>query len=244
MKTIILLVSVLIWQAITPVHAQTNTRKSIPLIGETAPSFTANSTNGLIHFPEDFGRSWKILFAHPRDFTPVCSSELLELAYVQRDFEQLGANLVVVSTDQLNSHFAWKAALEETNYLGRKTVSIKFPLVEDVSYTVSDLYGMTHPMAKRGANIRGVFFIDRSNKIRAIYFYPSEVGRNTDEIKRTLIALQRTDNNFNVAAPANWRPGDPLMVPYPNPLMLENMLSPNPLYFQYNWFMTYTYDRE
>ena len=242
MKKIILIVSMLFCLAINPGIAQTQERNSIPLIGDTAPSFTAESTNGTINFPEDFGRYWKILFAHPRDFTPVCSSEILELAFIQREFDQLGAKLLVMSTDQLESHYAWKKALEEIHYRGRKPVTINFPLVEDANYNVSDLYGMTHPEAKRGENIRGVFFIDRNNKVRAIYFYPAEVGRSTDEIKRTLIALQRSDDNFNVLAPANWKPGEPLMVPFPTPLMLENMKSENPLYYQYNWFMTYTYD--
>ena len=239
-----LIAAILCLLAIKPGLTQDESRNSIPLIGDTAPSFVAESTNGPIHFPEDYERSWKILFAHPRDFTPVCSSELLELAFVQREFDRLGAKLVVMSTDRLESHFAWKAALEEIPYRGRKPVKINFPLVEDSGYKVSELYGMTHPMAKKGPNIRGVFFIDRENFIRAIFFYPGEVGRNTNELLRTLEALQRSDNNFNIVAPANWVSGEPLMVPYPTPLMLQNMLGENPLYFQYSWFMTYTYDPE
>jgi peroxiredoxin (alkyl hydroperoxide reductase subunit C) len=217
-------------------------RSSIPLIGDPAPSFVAESTQGTLHFPEDYGRNWKILFAHPRDFTPVCSSEILELAYAVREFNQLGANLVIVSTDNMESHVMWKAALEEVPFRNRKPVKITFPLVEDESYTVSDLYGMTHPEAKRGKNVRGVFFIDRDNKVRAIYFYPAEVGRNTEEIKRTLMALQQADDDFNVATPANWKPGDPVMIPYPTPLMIENMQAEDSLYFQYNWFMTFSHE--
>jgi peroxiredoxin 2/4 len=242
MKKMILIVSMLFWLAINPGIAQTQERNSIPLIGETAPSFTAESTNGTINFPDDFGRYWKILFAHPRDFTPVCSSEILELAYAQREFDQLGAKLVVVSTDNMESHVMWKAALEEVPFRNRSPVEITFPLVEDESYTVSDLYGMTHPEAKRGKNIRGVFLIDRDNQVRAIYFYPAEVGRNTEEIKRTLMALQKADDDFNVATPANWKPGDPVMIPYPTPLMIENMQAENSLYFQYNWFMTFSHE--
>ena len=244
MKKIILVASMLFWLAINPGIAQNPRQNSIPLIGDIAPSFTAESTNGTINFPEDFGRSWKILFAHPRDFTPVCSSELLELAFAESEFEKLGAKLVVMSTDILDSHFAWKEALEEIPYRGRQPVTINFPLVDDSKYNISDMYGMTHPSAKKGANIRGVFFIDRENRVRAIFFYPSEVGRSTDEILRTLIALQRTDDNFAISTPANWKPGEPLMVPYPNPLMLENMRSATPIYFQYSWFMTFTSDME
>jgi len=225
-----------------PGFSENPSRSSIPLIGDPAPSFVAETTHGTLHFPEDYGRYWKILFAHPRDFTPVCSSEILELAYAQRDFDQLGVKLVVISTDELKSHYMWKAALEEVPFRNREPVKITFPLVEDHAYAVSDLYGMTHPEAKRGKNIRGVFFIDRDNIVRAIYFYPAEVGRNTEEIKRTLMALQKADDDFNTATPANWRPGDPVMIPFPTPLMLESMNAGNSLYFQYNWFMTFSHE--
>jgi len=242
MKRISLITTMIILLTINYGISQNPSRSSMPLIGDPAPSFVAETTHGTLHFPEDYGRNWKILFAHPRDFTPVCSSEILELAYAHREFNQLGAKLVVMSTDKLESHFMWKAALEEVPYRNRKPVKIQFPLVEDQAYAVSDLYGMTHPEAKRGKNVRGVFFIDRDNKVRAIYFYPAEVGRSTEEIKRTLMALQKADDDFNVATPANWRPGDPVMIPYPTPLMLENMQAENSLYFQYNWFMTFSHE--
>lgn len=228
--------------SVTPLWSQKKTRNashSIPLIGDTAPSFVAESTNGTIHFPEDFGRNWKILFSHPRDFTPVCSTEILELAYAAKEFEKLGAKLIVLSSDKLETHFSWKAALEEVNYQDRGTVKIHFPLVDDHAYTISDLYGMSHPNAKRGENIRGVFFIDRDDRVRAVYFYPAEIGRNTDETLRTLIALQKTDDDFNVQTPANWKPGEPVMVTYPNTLMVENMTRDDSVYFQYTWFMVF-----
>lgn len=244
MKRISFFTTIFILFAINYGISQNPSRSTIPLIGDTAPSFVAETTQGTLHFPEDYGRNWKILVAHPRDFTPVCSSEILELAYLQRDFEMLGAKLVVVSTDALESHFLWKEALETVPFRNRPPVQINFPLVEDQTYVITDLYGMTHPEAKRGKNIRGVFFIDRDNKVRAMYFYPSETGRNTDEVKRTLLALQKTDDDFNVMTPANWEPGDPVMIPYATPLMLENMEKENSLYFQYNWFMTYSFDPE
>jgi peroxiredoxin 2/4 len=239
MKKVILIVSMLCWLAINPGIAQSQERNTIPFIGETAPSFTAESTNGTIHFPSDYGRSWKILFSHPRDFTPVCSTEILELAYAEKEFEKLGAKLVVLSTDQLDTHYSWKAALEQVDYQGRGLVKIGFPLVEDSSYVISELYGMTHPEAKRGANIRGVYFIDRNDRVRAINFYPAEVGRNTAELLRTLIALQKTDDDFNVVTPANWTPGKPVMVAHPNMLMEENLAQSNSIYFRYTWFMTF-----
>src|SRR5690554_588725 len=221
---------------------QESSGNNIPLIGDTAPSFVAESTQGTLHFPEDYGRNWKIIMAHPRDFTPVCSSELLELAYLQREFNHLGAKLVIVSTDALETHFLWKEALESVSYRDRSFVTINFPLVDDQAYVITNLYGMTHPRAKKGENIRGVFFIDRDNKVRAIYFYPIETGRNLDEVKRTLIALQKTDDDFNVMTPANWEPGDPVMIPFTTPLIIENMQMKNSLYFQYNWFMTYSFE--
>jgi len=216
----------------------------VPLIGDEAPAFVAGSTNGPIHFPADYGRNWKILFSHPRDFTPVCSTEILELAWMAADFRRLGADLVVLSTDRLETHFRWKEALEEVDFKNRGPVKISFPLVDDHDYTACNLYGMTHPNAKNGENIRGVFLIDRDNKVRAVFFYPSEIGRDTREILRTLIALQKTDDNYNVKTPANWQPGEPVMVAYPNELMVKNMEEPSPIYFQYNWFMLYWTNQE
>lgn len=225
--------------AVTTLFSTGIQAQGLPLIGSQAPGFTANSTQGTLHFPSDFGRNWKIIFAHPADFTPVCSSELLEMAYLQNAFHKQGAKLIVVSVDSLDRHMAWKEALEQVPYKGRKLVEINFPLVADNDYTIVSQYGMVHPDAPRGPNIRGVFFIDRSNIVRAISFYPVEVGRNIDEILRTLIALQKVDDEINLATPANWVPGEPLMVTYPNPLMEENLLNESSIYHRYNWFMTY-----
>ncbi|OFY58700.1 MAG: peroxiredoxin, partial [Bacteroidetes bacterium RBG_13_46_8] len=185
----------------------------IPLIGDKAPSFTGQSTLGEITFPDNFGKSWKILFAHPKDYTPVCSSELLELAYQQEEYEKLGVKIVVLSTDVLSMHTSWVKALEEIKYKDREPVKIKFPLVADDKLMISNKYGMIHPSASISENIRGVFIIDPNNNIRAINFYPMQVGRNMDEIKRTVIALQTIDASENLFAPANWNPGDKLMIP-------------------------------
>jgi peroxiredoxin 2/4 len=239
-----LFVSMLVCLSFYSFATKDNSRNIIPLIGDEAPSFVAESTNGTIHFPSDYGRNWKILFSHPRDFTPVCSTELLELAYAEKEFERLGAKLVVLSTDQLETHFLWKEALEEIDFKNRGTRKINFPLVDDHAYVVSDLYGMTHPNAARGSNIRGVFFIDRGNRVRAIYFYPSEVGRSTAEIIRTLKALQKTDENVDLLTPSDWQEGEPAMVGNPNAVMLENMSRPESIYFQYSWFMLYWNNKE
>lgn len=225
------------------VLSQSNRNNQIPLIGASAPSFSAMSTNGNVNFPADFGANWKILFAHPKDFTPVCSSELLELAYHQDSFDQLGAKILVLSTDKLDQHKVWKAALEEINYKDREPVKIKFPLVDDHTYRVSNLYGMIHSQVSIGENIRGVFIIDPENKVRAIYYYPNEVGRNIDELKRTLVALQTT-NNRNIVTPANWNPGDDVMVPVITASERESLGSPNSSLYEKSWFMIYKKNQE
>ncbi len=185
----------------------------IPLIGSTAPSFTAKSTEGKMTFPDDFGNSWKILFSHPQDFTPVCSSELLELAYMQKDFDKLGVKIAVISTDDVNQHNLWKAHLEELDYKNRGTQKILFPILDDHSATVSKKYGMLHQPISTNKDIRGVFIIDGNNIVRSINFYPMEVGRNMGEIIRIVEALQTTEKE-EVLTPANWNEGDDVMVPY------------------------------
>ncbi|MCF6357533.1 MAG: redoxin domain-containing protein [Draconibacterium sp.] len=191
----------------------TSQRNTIPLIGSQAPSFTAQSTNGKITFPDSFGKSWKILFSHPRDFTPVCSSELLELAYLQSEFESLGVKLAVISTDNLSQHQMWKAHLEELDYKGRGSQNIEFPLFEDEKAHASKKYGMVHPKASTTENVRGVFIIDSDNIVRSINFYPMVVGRNMHEIVRIVEALQTSDSQ-QVLMPANWNEGDDVMVSY------------------------------
>ncbi|HYW97055.1 MAG TPA: redoxin domain-containing protein, partial [Bacteroidales bacterium] len=198
----------------------------VPQIGSKAPSFTALSTNGTIHFPKDYGRSWKILFSHPKDFTPVCSSEILELAYDQKDFDELNTKLVVMSTDVLSLHFSWKTALESLDYKGRPPVKINFPIVADTSYAISRAYGMIHNSESTTHNIRGVYFIDPDNRIRSIMFYPNEVGRNVEEIKRTLIALQTNYADNKIVTPANWEKGDDVLIPVISQVERENLNHP------------------
>ncbi len=185
----------------------------IPLIGSKAPSFTAKTTDGKLRFPNDFGDSWKILFSHPQDFTPVCSSELLELAYLKEDFEKLGVKLAVISTDDVETHNLWKAHLEELDYKQRGPQKITFPIIDDSEGKASRMYGMLHEPISTNKDIRGVFIIDPENVVRSINFYPMQVGRNMDEITRILEALQTTDL-AKVLTPANWNEGDDVMVPY------------------------------
>jgi len=204
---------------------------SMPLIGADAPPFKAQSTNGKISFPDDFSGKWKILFSHPRDYTPVCSSELLELAQKQDDFNKLDVQLIVLSTDTLYQHHSWKNTLDTLRYKNRTPEVIQFPLVDDNNKKISKLYGMLHNTSSTTRDIRGVFIVDPRNKVRAMFFYPSEVGRDLNEIERTVIALQMSDNN-NVLTPANWKPGEDVMLPY-----LDNQSSADPRVYKIAPFM-------
>jgi len=207
--------------------SQNKGNSNIPLIGDVAPSFTAESTTGVLNFPADYGRKWKIIFSHPRDFTPVCSSEILTLASMQQEFEKLNVKLVIVSTDTLQKHFMWKKALEEIAYKNNAPVKINFPLVDDNRLAISKMYGMLHMPVSTTKDVRGVFIIDPQNKIEAIYFYPMNIGRNMEEIKRTVIALQTAGTGKDhLLTPANWQLGDDLLVPqYP---YTEKELEANP----------------
>ena len=210
----------------------------IPLIGETAPSFTAETTNGEIKFPADFGRSWKILFSHPQDFTPVCTTELLELANLQDQFDKLGVKIVAVSTDRLDTHEQWKKAMESLLNIDNKTVNIDFPLVADADLSVSKKYGMIHPESNTTRDVRGVYIIDPDNIIQAIYFYPKNVGRNTDELIRMITALQKSSDE-HVMTPANWKAGDDVLIPtIPNAdASAEELASEG--FYNLAWFVWY-----
>jgi len=223
--------------------AQTRGSQRIPLIGSKAPTFRAPSTNGPVSFPGDFGDKWKILFAHPRDFTPVCSSEILDLAFRQNEFKELGTQIVVVSVDKMVSHLSWKADLEEINFKGRDKVKIEFPMVIDSSYAIAYKYGMVDTQSKSGQSVRGIFFIDPQNVVRAFQFYPSEVGRNTDEILRTLKALQTHDRHEDIVLPVNWQPGDDFMKHSLSPEDKESLKKPDSDIYYINWYMIYKKDQ-
>jgi len=211
----------------------------IPLIGEMAPSFTAQSTTGEVNFPADFGRKWKILFSHPQDFTPVCSSEILELANLQTEFDKLGVKLAVLSADPLSTHNDWKKALETLTFKGRTPVKIKFPIIDDQNLVVSKMYGMIHAPSNTTRDVRGVFIIDPDNKIQVIYFYPSTVGRSTDELLRTITALQ-TVAKEKVLTPADWKAGNDVLIPYLPKAGDDKKAAANTNdIYSVSWFMTY-----
>ncbi len=186
---------------------------SMPRIGDQAPSFEAVTTQGKISFPNDFKGKWVILFSHPADFTPVCTSEFMTFGRMAKEFEALNCQLIGLSIDGLYSHIAWLRTIQEKiEYRGMKNIEVKFPLIEDVSMNVASKYGMIQPGESKTQAVRAVFFIDPKGIIRAIIYYPLALGRNFDEIKRALIGLQTVDA-FSVALPADWRPGDEVIVP-------------------------------
>ncbi|MCF8359146.1 MAG: peroxiredoxin [Prolixibacteraceae bacterium] len=185
---------------------------SMPRIGEKAPEFKAVTTQGDISFPSDYKGSWVILFSHPADFTPVCTSEFMTFASMEEKFAEANCKLVGLSVDGLYSHIAWLRTIKEKiEYKGMKNVEVKFPLIEDITMDVATKYGMIQPGESNTKAVRAVFFIDPHGVIRTIIYYPLSLGRNFDELYRALIALKTADE-FNVATPADWRPGDDVII--------------------------------
>jgi len=185
---------------------------SMPRIGDAAPEFTAVTTQGEINFPADYEGEWVILFSHPADFTPVCTSEFMTFATMEEKFANANCKLVGLSIDGLYSHIAWLRTIKEKiEYKGMKDVDVKFPLIEDITMDVAKKYGMIQPNEDSTKAVRAVFFIDPKGVIRTIIYYPLSLGRNFDELYRVIIALQAADE-FDIATPADWRPGDDVIV--------------------------------
>ncbi len=186
---------------------------AMPRIGDKAPSFKAVTTQGEINFPGQYTGNWVILFSHPADFTPVCTSEFMTFAALEEKFAQANCKLVGLSVDGLYSHIAWLRTIKEKiEYKGMKNIEVKFPLIEDITMEVSKKYGMIQPGESSTKAVRAVFFIDPKGIIRTIIYYPLSLGRNFDELYRVIIALQTADA-FSIATPADWRPGDDVIVP-------------------------------
>jgi len=191
------------------------TTPRIPLIGEKAPAFTAETTQGPIKFPDDFAGKWIIFFSHPADFTPVCTTEFMTFACMQAEFEALNCKLLGLSIDSTYSHIAWLRTIKEKiEYKGMKNVEVTFPVISDLTMEVSRAFGMLQPGASNTQAVRAVFIIDPNGIVRALFYYPLSNGRNMAEIKRLLIAMQLSDQH-KVATPANWQPGDEVIVPPP-----------------------------
>ncbi len=183
--------------------------QTMPRIGDKAPDFTAVTTQGEIKFHEWKGQDWVILFSHPADFTPVCSTELAEFAKRNEEFKKRGTKLIGISIDSVHSHLAW---IQNLNKI--MNVKIPYPMIADLTTNVAQKYGMIHPGESATVTVRALFVIDPKHTIRGIIYYPLNVGRNVDEVVRLLDALQTADKN-GVACPVNWKPGDKVIVPPP-----------------------------
>lgn len=182
---------------------------NMPRIGDMAPDFEADTTHGKMKFSDYRKDSWVVLFSHPADFTPVCTTEMSGFATRKKEFDDLDTKLMGLSIDSIHAHVAW------VNNVKKNTgVLFDFPIIADIDMKVSKLYGMLQPGEHETAAVRAVFFIDPSGKIRLIMYYPLNVGRNMDEILRVLKALQTSDK-YKVALPLDWKPGEKVIVPPP-----------------------------
>jgi len=187
-------------------EANASTESTFLQLGEDAPAFTAETTHGEISL-EDYKGKWVILFSHPSDFTPVCTTEFIEFAKIYPDLQKRNADLIGLSIDSIFSHIAWVRNIKE-----KTGTEIPFPIIADLSMEIAKKYKMIHPSQGATASVRTVFFIDPEGKLRTMLYYPMSLGRNFDEIVRILDGLQTADKNA-CATPANWRPGDKVIVP-------------------------------
>lgn len=186
---------------------------AMPRIGDKAPDFQALTTTGPLKFSEFNKGKWVIMFSHPADFTPVCTTELSAFAKEKNFFEQRNTKLIGLSIDSIHSHLAWVNNVRENT-----GVYMDFPIIADLDMKVAQLYGMLHPGESTTAAVRAVFFIDPKGTIRLMMYYPLNIGRNMEEIQRALVALQTADE-FKCALPVDWKPGDKAIVPPPKTLV-------------------------
>ena len=187
----------------------------MPLIGDKAPDFHAITTQGKINFPEDYYGRWVILFSHPADFTPVCTTEFMTFASMINEFKIINTELVGLSIDSIYAHIAWLRKIRELAWKDMKHVDVTFPLIADVTMEIAKQYGMMHPSNSGTQTVRAVFIIDPESKIRAVLYYPASTGRNIQEIKRIILSLQMADSE-NIATPANWEPCEDVILPPPS----------------------------
>ena len=216
----------------------------LPLIGDKAPAFQALTTNGTIHFPEDYEGKWVLFFSHPSDFTPVCTTEFMTMASMKEEFRDMNVELLGLSVDSLYSHIAWIRRIEELEWNGLKNVKIDFPVIADLNTKVSTKYGMLQPNVSSTQAVRAVFIIDPQGIIRSIVYYPLTTGRNFQEIKRMIQALQKSDETHN-STPANWQPGDDLIISTPVTLSAAEagMASTDENEYALDWFLRFRKDR-
>ena len=175
-------------------------------LGDTAPDFTAETTEGTIHFHEWLGDSWGVLFSHPRDYTPVCTTELGAAARLKPEFDKRNVKIIGLSVDPVESHSGWARDIEET-----QGSAVNFPMIADADKKVADLYDMIHPNASDTATVRSVYVIGPDKKVKLMITYPASTGRNFDELLRAIDSLQLT-SKYSVATPANWKDGDDCII--------------------------------
>ncbi|MBR3705748.1 MAG: peroxiredoxin [Firmicutes bacterium] len=223
----------------------TDTINRLPLIGDRAPEFRALTTNGTINFPEDYKGKWVLFFSHPSDFTPVCTTEFMTLASMQEEFRAMNVELLGLSVDSLYSHIAWIRTIESMKWKGMENVKIDFPVIADLNTKVSTQYGMLQPNVSSTQAVRAVFVIDPEGIIRSIIYYPLTTGRNFNEIRRMILALQKSDQT-HCSTPANWQPGDDLIISTPvTAADAESaMNSENDDEYALDWFLRFRKDKE
>lgn len=186
----------------------------MPVIGDMAPSFSAVTTQGEIDFPRDYIGKWVVLFSFQMDFTPVCTTELMTFASMISEFKELEVELIGLSIASVYSHIAWLRKIKELVWKDIKHVEVTFPLIADVTMEIAKQYAMLHLGTSKTQTVRAVFIIDPEGRIRAILYYPCSIGRNIQEIKRMILALQKTDCEKAVT-PADWMPGEDVILPPP-----------------------------
>lgn len=217
----------------------------MPLIGDAAPAFKAITTQGDINFPEDYAGKWVILFSHPADFTPVCTTEFMTFASMADEFKNLNTELVGLSVDSIYAHIAWLRRIQELEWKDMKNVEVKFPLIEDIKMDIAKKYGMIQPNQSNTQAVRAVFVIDPNGIIRTILYYPLSTGRNFDELKRIILALQKADKD-QVATPADWRPGDDVIIPAPGSCgtVKERVESKDENQYCLDWFICFKKEKK
>ena len=216
----------------------------LPLIEDKAPEFKALTTKGTVNFPEDYKGKWVLFFSHPSDFTPVCTTEFMTLASMQEEFKEMNVELLGLSVDSLYSHIAWVRSIEDLEWKDMKNIKVNFPVIADLNTKVATKYGMLQPNVSSTQAVRAVFVIDPEGVIRSIIYYPLTTGRNFNEIKRMIRAIQKSDQ-MHVSTPADWQPGDDLIVP--TPLTVEEadaaMEEAGDDVYALDWFLRFKKDK-
>lgn len=212
----------------------------MPGIGDKAPAFHAVTTQGEMDFPKDYSGKWVVLFSLQMDFTPVCTTELMIFASMIKEFGELDTELIGLSTASVYTHIAWLRKIKELAWKDMKHVEVSFPLIADASMEIAEKYAMLHHRYSKTQTVRAVYIIDPDGTIRAIQFYPASLGRNIQEIKRMIMALQKADRE-NASIPAQWMPGEDVILPPPKTIVeaSDRMEKVNEDMYCLDWFLSF-----